>query len=130
MAGASVITPPASMSNTEAGSGSFNERAGGDRGSVQAYDSPQQHHSRGESGDQGYSQDSQDVQGPDHQPAPGADAANDVHSAVSPTSEYLAGIMQEFQRLEGKLSTLLTEHSRLKDENEEVGGPDRFCDYS
>jgi len=49
--------------------------------------------------------------------------ANTVGGGAAVTSEYLQGIMQEFQRLEGKLSTLLTEHSRVNRENEEVNLP-------
>lgn len=53
-------------------------------------------------------------------PATGADEEDEP--AASPTTEYLSGIMAEFRKLEGKLSSLLSEHSKVKDENEEVSG--------
>ncbi|EPS36102.1 hypothetical protein H072_10426 [Dactylellina haptotyla CBS 200.50] len=40
--------------------------------------------------------------------------------AFSPAADYLMGIMAEFRKLEGKLSSLLNEHAKVKDENEEL----------
>ncbi|KAF3930681.1 hypothetical protein ABW19_dt0208054 [Dactylella cylindrospora] len=53
---------------------------------------------------------------PVHEDLPATHSAEDL----SPTADYLMGIMAEFRKLEGKLSTLLTEHAKVKDENDEL----------
>ncbi|KAF3926277.1 hypothetical protein ABW20_dc0107598 [Dactylellina cionopaga] len=40
--------------------------------------------------------------------------------SFSPAADYLMGIMAEFRKLEGKLSSLLNEHAKVRDENEEL----------
>ena len=49
-----------------------------------------------------------------------AEAGDGQEGAQESASDYLQGLMHEFQKLEGKLSFLLSENSRLNAENEDV----------
>ncbi|KAK6544503.1 hypothetical protein TWF694_001196 [Orbilia ellipsospora] len=51
-----------------------------------------------------------------HEPPPPAP----VPDNLTPAAEYLMGIMAEFRKLEGKLESLLTEHTKVRDENEDL----------
>ncbi|KAF3929206.1 hypothetical protein AA313_de0203529 [Arthrobotrys entomopaga] len=55
----------------------------------------------------------EDAHVPPPPPAPAPDN-------LAPAAEYLMGIMAEFRKLEGKLESLLNEHTKVKDENEDL----------